>query len=242
MIRLRGIKKIYTTGDIQVHALRGVDFQVEAGEFVSIMGPSGSGKSTTMNMLGCLDTPTEGEYLLDGVDVAKATANELAKIRNQKIGFVFQGFNLLPRTTALENVELPMLYAGIGSKERRARSIEALQSVGLGDRIDHRPKELSGGQQQRVAIARALVCQPAIILADEPTGNLDSKASVEVMAIFQRLHQEGNTIIIVTHEPDIAKYTQRMILFRDGQIAKDEAVANPQVANPSSREEGREAK
>ncbi|MGE4273852.1 MAG: ABC transporter ATP-binding protein [Desulfitobacterium sp.] len=222
MIRLRGIKKIYTTGDIQVHALRGVDFQVEAGEFVSIMGPSGSGKSTTMNMLGCLDTPTEGEYLLDGVDVAKATADELAKIRNQKIGFVFQGFNLLPRTTALENVELPMLYAGMGSKERRARAIEALQSVGLGDRIDHRPKELSGGQQQRVAIARALVCRPAIILADEPTGNLDSKASVEVMAIFQRLHREGNTIIIVTHEPDIAKYTQRMILFRDGQIAKDE--------------------
>lgn len=233
MIQLKGIKKIYSTGDIQVHALRGVDFYIGAGEFVSIMGPSGSGKSTTMNVLGCLDKPTEGEYFLDGVDVAKATSNELAAIRNQKIGFVFQGFNLLPRTTALENVELPMLYAGIGGKERRRRAIEALESVGLGDRINHRPKELSGGQQQRVAIARALVGRPAIILADEPTGNLDSRSSEEVMGIFQRLHSVGNTIIVVTHEPDIAEYTRRIIRFRDGHIERDEAVINPRMAMSS---------
>lgn len=241
MIQLKGIKKIYTTGDVQVHALRGVDFHISAGEFVSIMGPSGSGKSTTMNVLGCLDIPTEGEYRLDGVDVAKANPNQLAKIRNEKIGFVFQGFNLLPRTTALENVELPLLYAGAAAKERQARAIEALQSVGLGDRIHHRPKELSGGQQQRVAIARALVCRPSIILADEPTGNLDSKASEEVMSIFQRLHKEGNTIILVTHEPDIAQYTHRIIRFRDGHIERDEVVINPRIANPAPLEEKGEA-
>lgn len=241
MIQLKGIKKIYRTGDIQVHALRDIDFHIGVGEFVAIMGPSGSGKSTTMNVLGCLDSPSEGEYFLDGVDVAKATPNELAAIRNRKIGFVFQGFNLLARTTALENVELPLLYAGVGGKDRRRKAIEALESVGLGERIHHRPQELSGGQQQRVAIARALVGRPSIILADEPTGNLDSKSSEEVMGIFQRLHAEGNTIILVTHEPEIAQFTRRIIRFRDGQIENDEAVINPRYAIPPIVEKKGEA-
>ena len=230
MINLKGIKKIYANGDIKVAALGGVDLHVGAGEFVAIMGPSGSGKSTMMNILGCLDTPTEGEYYLDGTDVAKATGDDLSVIRNRKIGFVFQGFNLLPRTMAVENVELPMLYGGMGGKERRTRAIAALESVGLGERIHHRPKELSGGQQQRVAIARALVTNPSIILADEPTGNLDSRSSEEVMAIFQRLHAQGNTIIIVTHEPDIAEFTERIVRFRDGHIEGDEVVKNPRKA------------
>lgn len=224
LITLKKITKIYSTGDIQVAALRGVDLHIDRGEFVAITGPSGSGKSTMMNILGCLDRPTTGEYYLDGEDVSKASGNQLAEIRNRKIGFVFQGFNLLPRTTALENVELPMLYAGVPPKERRERAIHSLESVGLGDRIHHRPKELSGGQQQRVAIARALVTQPAIILADEPTGNLDTRSSIEVMAIFQKVHNEGNTVLIITHEPDIVQYTRRMIYFRDGKVEEDEMV------------------
>lgn len=237
MIDLKGITKIYSTGEIQVTALHEVDFHVDAGEFVSIMGPSGSGKSTMMNTLGCLDTPSRGQYILDGIEVAEASASELAVIRNRKIGFVFQGFNLLPRTTALENVELPLLYAGVKAKERRQRALHALESVGLAGRVHHRPKELSGGQQQRVAIARALVTRPAIILADEPTGNLDSRSSVEVMGIFQQLHQAGNTIIIVTHEPDIAEHTRRIVHFRDGKIEWDEAVKTPRQALASGAAE-----
>lgn len=230
MITLKEITKIYSTGDIQVAALRGVDLHIDRGEFVAITGPSGSGKSTMMNILGCLDRPTTGEYYLDGEDVSKASGNQLAEIRNRKIGFVFQGFNLLPRTTALENVELPLLYAGVPPKERRERAIHSLESVGLGDRIHHRPKELSGGQQQRVAIARALVTQPAIILADEPTGNLDTRSSIEVMAIFQKVHNEGNTVLIITHEPDIVQYTRRMIYFRDGKVEEDEMVKDTKDA------------
>ena len=241
MITLKGITKVYDTGAVKVAALQGIDLHVEAGEFVAIMGPSGSGKSTMMNMLGCLDTPTGGEYFLDGIDVAKASGNQLAIIRNKKIGFVFQGFNLLPRTTAVENVELPLLYAGMGSKERRERALKALAAVGLAARVHHKPKELSGGQQQRVAIARALVSDPAIILADEPTGNLDSRSSEDVMAIFQELHAAGNTILIVTHEPDIAEYTRRIVRFRDGRIAGDETVTNPRQAQRQAVEEKGEA-
>ena len=230
LISLRGVKKIYRTGDVEVAALKHVDFTVESGDFVAIMGSSGSGKSTLMNILGCLDRPTEGEYLLDGQDVARLDRDDLALVRNRTLGFVFQSFNLLARTSALENVELPLLYAGVSSRERHQRAREALERVGLGARLDHHPRQLSGGQQQRVAIARALVSRPRVILADEPTGNLDSRTSVEVMALFQELRREGLTIIIVTHETDVASYTERLVVVRDGRIRSDQRqVAQPAV-------------
>ncbi|HEX2331276.1 MAG TPA: ABC transporter ATP-binding protein [Candidatus Angelobacter sp.] len=230
VIQTRDIHKTYQLGETQVHALRGVTLEIAQGEFVAIMGASGSGKSTFMNILGCLDKPTTGQYLLEGTDVARLDKKQLAAIRNRKIGFVFQGFNLLARTSALENTELPTLYARIGKEERRRRATEALKMVGLGDRMDHFPSQLSGGQQQRVAIARALVNQPSIILADEPTGNLDSRTSVEVMGIFQSLNRRGLTIILVTHEHDIAQFTRRNIVFRDGKVRRDELVAEPMNA------------
>lgn len=226
LISVRTLRKTYRMGDVDVQALRGVSLEIKEGEFVAIMGASGSGKSTFMNVLGCLDTPTSGEYFLDGTSVARMTKVEQARIRSHKIGFVFQGFNLLSRTSALENVELPMLYQGVGTKERHERAMEALRAVGLDKRHDHKPNELSGGQQQRVAIARALATHPSMILADEPTGNLDSKTSIEIMAIFQRLNDQGITIVLVTHENDIAQYARRNVVFRDGRIIKDIMVEN----------------
>ena len=222
--------KIYKLGDYEIHALRGIDLSIEKGAFVAIMGPSGSGKSTLMHILGCLDRPTEGRYLLDGEDVSSLDRNDLARIRNSKIGFVFQSFNLLSRTTALENVELPLLYNGSHSKDLTQRALKALSLVGLEGREHHYPNKLSGGQQQRVAIARALVNDPAMILADEPTGNLDTRTSVEVMDIFQSLNQKGITIILITHEKDIAAYAKRNITFRDGKIIKDDLVVAPKKA------------
>jgi putative ABC transport system ATP-binding protein len=227
VIQARDVHKFYQLGETQVHALRGVSVEIRRGEFVGIMGASGSGKSTFMNILGCLDKPTSGQYLLEGVDVAQLDKKQLAAIRNGKIGFVFQGFNLLARTTALENTELPTLYARISKEERERRAREALQLVGLGERMNHFPSQLSGGQQQRVAIARALVNRPSILLADEPTGNLDSRTSVEVMEILQSLNVKGLTIVLVTHEHDIAQFTGRNIVFRDGKIRRDEVVAKP---------------
>lgn len=228
VIEAQGLARVYDTGEVEVPALRGIDIVVHRGDFVAIMGPSGSGKSTTMNLLGCLDRPTSGTYKLDSIDVSSMTRDELAGIRNRKIGFVFQGFNLLARTSALENVELPLLYDGrLTARERRARALAALQSVGLGGRIQHVPTQLSGGEQQRVAIARALVNEPALLLADEPTGNLDSRTSVEVMRILQDLNDaRGLTILLVTHESDIAQYARRIIRFRDGRIVSDAAVTN----------------
>ncbi len=231
LIRLEHIHKTYQMGDVEIHALRGINLNIERGEFVAIMGASGSGKSTTMNILGCLDKPTRGHYFLDGQDVSKLTKDELADIRNRKIGFVFQGFNLLSRTSAIENVELPMLYLGLKPAERLKRATEALEIVGLSQRMHNMPNQLSGGQQQRVAIARALVNHPAIILADEPTGNLDSRTSIEVMDVFQQLNEErGITIALVTHEPDIAQYARRVVVFKDGRIKRDERVEDPRSA------------
>jgi len=227
VIQTEQITKTFQMGDVAVHALRGIDLEVKAGEFLAIMGASGSGKSTLMNLLGCLDTPTTGEYFLDGKGVSKMTQNEYADIRNQKIGFVFQGFNLLSRTSALENVELPLLYDRTGRiKDPKKAAQEALERVGLGDRMDHEPNQLSGGQQQRVAIARALVNQPAIILADEPTGNLDTHTSIDVMTVFQELNEQGITVVLVTHEKDIAQYARRIVEMRDGHIRKDFVVEN----------------
>ncbi len=226
VIRVENVQKYYEVGETRVHALRGVSIDVAAGEFVAIMGASGSGKSTFMNILGCLDRPSSGRYLLDGVDVSRHNKKALALIRNQKLGFVFQGFNLLARTTALENTELPTLYTKIDNAERARRAAEALAMVGLADRAHHFPSQMSGGQQQRVAIARALVNRPSTLLADEPTGNLDSRTSVEIMEIFQHLNDKGLTIVLVTHEHDIAQFAKRVLVFRDGRIRKDEPVVN----------------
>ena len=226
IVKLEDFSKTYQTGDVQVHAVRGVSLAIQAGEFVAIMGSSGSGKSTMMNTIGCLDRPTGGRYLLDGVDVGQLDRDDLADLRNNKLGFVFQGFNLLSRTSALENVELPLLYSRhrLSGHEQRARALKALEQVGLADRADHHPSQLSGGQQQRVAIARALVNEPALLLADEPTGNLDTVTSAEIMSIFQDLNRRGMTIVMVTHEMDIARYALRNIVMRDGRIVGDESV------------------
>ncbi len=224
LIKMRGIWKTYKMGNQELHALRDVSFDVRQGDYLAIIGPSGSGKSTLMNLIGCLDSPTKGEYWINGEQVAEMTDDELARIRNKEIGFVFQTFNLLSRATALHNVELPLIYAGLGSAERHEKAVEALNSVELSDRITHRPNELSGGQRQRVAIARALVNHPSILLADEPTGALDTSTSAEIMLLFERLHAEGNTIIVVTHEKEVAERAHRVISIRDGEIEKDERI------------------
>jgi putative ABC transport system ATP-binding protein len=232
VIKLAGLHKVYHTGEVDVHAVQGVSLDILPGEFVAIMGSSGSGKSTLMNMIGCLDRPSDGHYWLDGTDISTLDRNALADIRNKKIGFIFQGFNLLSRTSALENVEMPMLYnhQRIHSGEQVERATRALEIVGLAQRADHHPNQLSGGQQQRVAIARALVNQPSLLLADEPTGNLDSQTSIEIMGVFQKLNEQGITIVMVTHELDIARYTKRMVILRDGKIVTDEAVRDRLIA------------
>jgi putative ABC transport system ATP-binding protein len=221
LIVIEDVRKVYKTGDVEVHALRGVSVEIRAGEFVAIMGSSGSGKSTLMNLIGCLDRPTSGRYRLAGREVSGLTRDELAEVRNQVLGFVFQSFNLLARTSALENVELPLVYRGVGGRERHRRALAALERVGLGGRLDHTPAQLSGGQQQRVAIARALVGEPRVVLADEPTGNLDSKTSIDMMALFQELGEAGITVVLVTHEPDIAEFASRVIVVKDGEILSD---------------------
>lgn len=224
MLEVKDLKKVYNTGVIEFEALRGINLLVEKGEYVSIMGPSGSGKSTLMNILGCLDRLTVGQYILNDNDVSNMDDNELAEVRNREIGFVFQAFNLLPRLTSLENVELPMVYAGVPLKERKTRAKEAMDIVGLGDRMEHKPNELSGGQRQRVAIARSIVMKPSVLMADEPTGNLDTASSIDIMRIFQELNENGTTLLMVTHEPDIAQYTKRIVKVRDGLIIDDKKV------------------
>jgi putative ABC transport system ATP-binding protein len=236
VIEAAGVHKVYHSGDVAVSALRGVSLTLEAGDFVAIMGSSGSGKSSFMNIMGCLDRPTSGVYRLNGEDVSRLSRDALARVRGRSLGFVFQGFNLLPRTSAIENVELPMVYQGVPAKERHARAVEALERVGLGKRLDHTPAQLSGGQQQRVAIARALVNRPKLLLADEPTGNLDSRTSVEVMGIFQRLNDEGLTVLLVTHEPDIAEHAKRIVTFKDGLILTDVPVAHRRHAEKAYAE------
>ncbi len=236
IIAVKGLTKTYTMGTAQVHALRGVDLDIQANEYLALMGPSGSGKSTLMNLLGCLDTPTSGEYWLNSTNVSTMDDDELAEVRNKEIGFVFQTFNLLPRLSALENVALPLVYAGQSKSARLDRAREVLTEVGLGDRVDHKPNELSGGQRQRVAIARALVNKPSIILADEPTGNLDTKTSIEIMGIFERIHEMGNTVILVTHEPDIAEHCHRMVRLRDGIVEVDQRNENiVKASDPTHR-------
>ncbi len=237
VVETRGLEKIYRMGDVDVPALRGVSLSILPREFVAVMGASGSGKSTFMNLIGCLDRPTRGMYLLNGRDVGKLSRDQLARVRGQQIGFVFQGFNLLPRTTAVENVELPLLYQGVNSRERRRRAAEALASVGLGDRLEHTSSQLSGGQQQRVAIARALVNRPVLLLADEPTGNLDSRTSVEVMGIFQELNEQGLTVVLVTHEPDIAEHARRIVTFKDGLLLSDVPLSRRRLAREELRAE-----
>jgi putative ABC transport system ATP-binding protein len=234
LIVLNDVWKIYEMGDQQVNALAGVDVTINSNEYVAIMGPSGSGKSTLMNIVGCLDTPSKGTYSLNGQLVSEMSDNQLAAVRNSEVGFVFQTFNLLPRITCLQNVELPLIYAGVRRSERRAIAAETLESVGLGDRIKHKPNELSGGQRQRVAVARALVNSPSLILADEPTGNLDTKTGVEILQLFEALHRKGNTLLVVTHEEDIARHSRRIIRLRDGMVESDEDVTAPMLSRPEA--------
>jgi len=234
VIRTEHIAKVYVMGTEEVHALRDISITIKQGEYVALMGPSGSGKSTLMNMIGCLDTPSKGQYFLDGQDVSRMTDNQLAEVRNKKIGFVFQTFNLLPRSTALDNVTLPLIYAGFNKSDRKVRGEKVLNQVGLGDRMSHQPNELSGGQRQRVAVARALVNNPALILADEPTGNLDSKTSIEIMGLFEEIHRNGNTIVVVTHEEEIAQHAHRIIRLKDGLVETDEVNQNIQTVLQSS--------